>query len=251
MASSRQLILMQDPGALAARAAEIFEQVAGEAIRLRGRAMIALAGGSTPEKTYRILAGRSIDWTRIHLFFSDERFVPLDDPSSNYGMARRALFDSPNLQNAHIHPVPVDASSAAEAAERYEATLVKEFDPKGGKTPAFDLIVLGLGDDGHTASLFPGSASLQVKDRLVVASPAGKLPPPVERITFTFPLINAAHKVAFLVEGKSKERALTSVLEDEPTCDACPAVCVHPDNGEVIWLVDEAASGRLRKSLLT
>jgi 6-phosphogluconolactonase len=238
---------------LAMHAADLITQAAQGAIRVRGRAMLALAGGSTPEKTYSLLArpGRRsrIDWAHTYLFFGDERFVRPDDPSSNFAMVQRTLLAPVPVPAGHAFPVPTQIGTAAAAAAEYAATLTRVFgigdshDP-----PRFDLILLGLGEDGHTASLFPGAASLGVTDRWVVASPPGTLPPPVERITLTFAVLNAAREILFLVSGQNKAEALHEVLEGRPSREERPAVCVRPVDGTLTWLVDEAAASRLTRS---
>jgi 6-phosphogluconolactonase len=238
---------------LAVHAADLIIQVAQDAIRVRGRAMLSLAGGSTPGKTYSLLAkpdrrGR-IDWAHTYLFFGDERFVPPDDPSSNFAMVQRTLLEPASVPAGHVFPVPTQLGTAAAAAREYAATLTKVFEiGDRADPPRFDLILLGLGDDGHTASLFPGAASLWVTDRWAVASPPGTLPPPVARVTLTFPVLNAAREIVFLVSGQNKAEALRDVLEDEPGREKRPAACVCPVDGTLIWLVDDAAASRLTRS---
>lgn len=238
---------------LAVHAADLIIQVAQDAIRVRGRAMLSLAGGSTPGKTYSLLAqpdrhGR-IDWAHTYLFFGDERFVPQDDPFSNFAMVQRTLLEPASVPAGHVFPVPTQLGTAAVAAREYAATLTKVFEIGDSfGPPRFDLILLGLGDDGHTASLFPGAASLWVTDRWAVASPPGTLPPPVARVTLTFPVLNAAREILFLVSGQNKAEALRDVLEDQPGREKRPAGCVCPVDGTLIWLVDDAAASRLTRS---
>jgi 6-phosphogluconolactonase len=245
--------ILRDGDDLAATAADLLVRASHDAIRARGRAMLALAGGSTPQKMYGLLAqparrGR-IDWARVYLFFGDERFVPRDDPANNFAMVQRTLLDPISLPPDHVFPVPTHLATAAAAAEEYAVTLTEAFgmgdrvDP-----PRFDLILLGLGEDGHTASLFPGAASLRVTDRWVVAGPPGTLPPPVDRITMTFPVLNAAREVVFLVIGEKKAEALRDVLEGQPSREDRPAAGVRPVDGTLTWLVDKAAGSRLTRS---
>ncbi|MGD1148853.1 MAG: 6-phosphogluconolactonase [Thermoanaerobaculaceae bacterium] len=238
---------------LGKHAADLVARAVRGAVRVRGRAMLALAGGSTPEKTYMVLAqpGRSsrIDWAHTNLFFGDERFVRPDDPASNFAMVRRALLAAIPVPAGHAFPVPTQLPTAATAAAEYAATIARAFGIADDRDlPRFDLILLGLGDDGHTASLFPGAPSLRVTDRWVVASPPGTLPPPVERITLTFPVLNAAREILFLVSGRNKAEALHDVLEGQPNCEARPAAGVRPADGTLAWLVDEAAASRLTRS---
>ncbi len=249
---SPAVTICRDGDDLAARAADLVAQAAEAAIWARGRAMLALAGGSTPKVTYGLMAQPArrirIDWARTFLFLGDERFVPPDDPSSNFAMVRRTLLAPVPVPARHAFPVPTQLGTAAAAAAAYAATLAEEFaiGDRGGP-PRFDLILLGLGEDGHTASLFPGAASLSVSDRWVAATPPGTLPPPVERITLTFPVLNAARAVVFLVSGASKAEALRDVLEGRPSREERPAVGVRPADGTLTWLVDEAAAGRLTR----
>jgi 6-phosphogluconolactonase len=245
--------IFKDSDHLAMHAADLITQAAQGAIRVRGRAMLALAGGSTPEKTYSLLAqpGRSsrIDWAHTYLFFGDERFVRPDDPSSNFAMVRRTLLAPVPVPAGHAFPVATQLGTAAAAAGEYAATLTRAFGIADSRDPPrFDLILLGLGEDGHTASLFPGAASLWVTDRWVVASPLGTLPPPVERITLTFPVLNAAREILFLVSGQNKAEALHDVLEGQPGREERPAACIRPVDGTLTWLVDEAAASRLTRS---
>jgi 6-phosphogluconolactonase len=250
MKQNPTITICKDADALATQAAERIIQAAAQAIEERGRFMVALAGGSTPEKTYTLLAQPAclprIDWGKTYLFFGDERFVPPDDPRSNYGMVRRTLLASVPVPADHLFPVPTDRDTADACASAYAGILRAVFgatDPR--RPPRFDLILLGLGDDGHTASLFPHAASLAVEDRWVVASPPGTLPPPIDRITLTFPVLNAAREVIFLVSGEKKAAVLQELLEGLPSREQRPASGVHPDDGALIWLIDEAAAQRL------
>jgi 6-phosphogluconolactonase len=248
-----EVMVLKDGDEMAEGAADLVVRATQDAIEERGRAMLALAGGSTPEKTYGVLAqparrGR-VDWAHVYLFLGDERFVPPDDAFSNFGMARRTLLALASLPPDHVFPVPTELDTAVDAAEAYAATLAHAFGiGERGDPPRFDLILLGLGDDGHTASLFPGAASLGVTDRWVMASPPGTLPPPVERITLTFPVLNAARAVVFLVSGRKKAEALRDVLEGRPGGVELPAARVRPTDGKLIWLVDEDAASRLTRS---
>ena len=250
---SPAVTIFTDSDDLAAHAADRITRAAQKAIRARGRAMLALAGGATPEKTYSMLAqpGRRsrVDWAHTYLFFGDERFVRLDDPSSNFAMVHRTLLAPVSVPAGHAFPVPTHLGTAAAAAAEYAATLAKAFGIGDSRDPPpFDLILLGLGEDGHTASLFPGAASLRVTDRWVVASPSGTLPPPAERITLTFPVLNAAREILFLVSGQNKAEALHDVLEGQPSHEERPAGAVCPVDGTLTWFVDEAAASRLTRS---
>jgi 6-phosphogluconolactonase len=250
---SPAVAILKDSDHLALRAADLITRAAQGAIRQRGRAMLALSGGSTPEKTYGLLAqpGRPsrVDWAHTYLFLGDERLVRPDDPSSNFAMVQRTLLAPIPVPAGHAFPVPTQLLTATAAAAEYEAILGRAFGTGDSHDPPrFDLILLGLGEDGHTASLMPGMASLGVTDRWVVASPPGLLPPLVERITLTFAVLNAAHEIVFLVSGEDKAEALRDVLEGQPSREERPAVCVRPVDGALTWLVDEAAASLLTRS---
>ena len=232
-------IVAATPDELAAKAADLVIETAGVAVRDRGRFTFALAGGSTPEKLYALLSGPDrrdlIDWQKTLVFVGDERLVSPDDPRSNYGMAKRTLLGLVPVPTANVFPVP---TAAADPAAEYASILANGFGiPAGGPPPRFDLILLGLGDDGHTASLFPGKPAL-ASTAWVAASPPGVLPPPVDRVTFTFPVLNAARKVAFLVAGQKKAQVVKDVLAAGADY---PAAKVRPTDGELIWMLDEAA----------
>jgi 6-phosphogluconolactonase len=250
---SPDVTIFKDSAQLATRAADFVTRVVEGAVRVRGRAMVALAGGSTPEKTYRLLAQpdrRSrIDWAHTFLFLGDERFVRTDEPTSNFAMVQRTLLAPASVPAGHAFPVPTQLPTATAAAAEYAAILTRAFGAgERHDPPRFDLILLGLGDDGHTASLFPGAASLSVTDRWVVASPPGILPPRVDRITLTFPVLNAAREILFLVSGRNKADALHDVLEGQSVREERPAAGVRPLDGTLTWFVDEAAASRLTRS---
>jgi 6-phosphogluconolactonase len=236
-----------DASDLATKAAGQVVQAASEAIALRGRFTFVLSGGSTPEKTYALLAqadrSSAIDWAHVYIFFSDERFVSADDPRSNYGMVRRNLLDRVPIPRSNVFPVPTDLQTAAEAAAAY-AQQIAEFFSISDRTmpPRFDLIFLGMGRDGHTASLFPFSDALEVADAWVTSASPGITPPPVERITLTYPALNAARQVVFLVSGKDKALALRDVLHGRALRDDRPAAGIQPVDGALIWLIDNQAA---------
>jgi 6-phosphogluconolactonase len=248
--SSPHIVVCPSPNALAARAAGMFRAAATEAIRDRQRFTVALSGGSTPEKMYQLLAGpefaKKIDWQKVYLFLGDERFVPDGDPRANWTMVRRSLLEKTAVPADHLFPLQSDLPDPAAAADAYTAILARSFglDPTG-PPPRFDLILLGLGDDGHTASLFPGKPALGVTDAWVTSSPPGVLPPPVDRVTFTYPTINAARQVLFLVAGANKVEPVRDVLEGTPTIEERPAVGVRPTDGTLTWLLDAAAAAGL------
>lgn len=210
------------------------------------RFSLALAGGSTPLPLHRALATKhhdAVDWNRIHIFWGDDRFVPPNDENSNYRMARETLLDHVPIPSKNIHPIPTDVGSPEEAAAQYEQTLKAFFGNDG--PPQFDLILLGMGPDGHTASLFPGVPALQEKERWVagVAAPQ-HIGPHVPRVTLTLPVINRSKQVFFLVAGENKQEPLAAILNGKPGAGAYPASRVHARQG-LVWFVDEAAAAPL------
>jgi 6-phosphogluconolactonase len=246
----RELHVLPNLDALSEAAARYVTELARRAIEQRGRFTLALAGGSTPRRMYQLLAGPGwrdrIAWGQWHFFLSDERLVPPTDQHSNFHMAEEALLAHVPISASQIHRVPTELGDPATVADRYAAEIRSFFEPSASERPHFDLVLLGMGADGHTASLFPGKPALEEAERLVVASPPGVLPPPVDRITFTFPLLNAARAVAFLVAGADKQPALQAVREGLPFGDmgAPPAARVRPTNGELRWFVDADAAGQ-------
>ena len=235
--SSANLLVHETSEELAEAAARDFVEKAGSAIAGRGRFAVALAGGSTPKATYAALArdhaGR-VDWPNVHVFFGDERTVPPDSGDSNYGMAREALLDHVPIGGVHRMRGEL---APEEAAERYEEELRNFFGPDG--VPSLDLIMLGIGGDGHTASLFPNTPALGVTDRLTFANPVEKLD--TVRLTLTVPVINAARAVNFLVAGEDKAEALREALEGDADPREYPAKLIRPAGGPT-WMVDGAAA---------
>jgi len=239
----RRLTTPQD---LFQAAADEVIQTALEAVRQRGRFAIALSGGSTPKTLYTLLAANaanSLPWDHMYFFWGDERHVPPDHPDSNYRMAHEALLSKVAIPPGNIFRIPSENPDAAAAAEAYEQTIRSFFDASPGVFPRFDLILLGLGPDGHTASLFPESAALQENSRLVAANWVEKLQ--TSRITFTLPLLNAARVVLFLVSGTDKAAILHEVLECKGRDEKYPARLVRPSEGKLIWLADRAAASDL------
>ncbi|MBA3424728.1 MAG: 6-phosphogluconolactonase [Rubrobacteraceae bacterium] len=236
-----KILVYEDKVDLAEAAARDFARRAGEAIDERGRFAVALAGGSTPKATYETLArdyAGEVDWGRVHVFFGDERAVPPSHEDSNYRMAKDALLDHVSVGSVHRMRGELPPE---EAAASYEEELRSFF---GEVTPRFDLILLGIGGDGHTASLFPGTAALEVADRLTVANPVLKLE--TTRITLTAPAINAARAVVFLVAGEDKAEALREILEGDADPRPYPAKLVRPD-GDLAWMVDRTAARLLSR----
>jgi 6-phosphogluconolactonase len=248
-----ELIVCEDSDKLAAEAAGLVIRCAREAVEERGRFTLVLTGGRAPEKMYTLLAetagSESILWQKTYIFVADERFVPPDDPRSNFGLARRTLLAGVPVPALQVFPVPTGEPTAAAAAARYAAELARFFpaDFRDTRPPRFDLILLGMGEDGHTASLFPGAAALEVEDAWVTWSPPGVLPPAVDRITMTYPVLNAARHVAFLVAGEKKAVALYDVLEGRADRNRRPAAGIQPRAGTLTWFVDQAAATLLSR----
>ena len=241
----KYLTIFADADELAAAARDYVLAAARQSIAERGVFNFDLAGGSTPRKLYELLAAQPADWQHWQFFMGDERYVPLDDERSNYRLAQEAMLAKLPIRDDQVHIVPVDQPTVEQAAERYEQQIRQHFHDQAG-VPAFDLVLLGLGSDTHTASLFPGKPAVDEAERLVVASGPGVLPPPVDRITFTLPLINAARRVLFLVAGPDKTEALQAVQRDlagSPEAATTPAGKVRPSAGELVWFVDRAAAG--------
>jgi 6-phosphogluconolactonase len=222
-------------------AAEAAVRAIDEAVRARGRCALVLSGGSTPRPLYGLLASRfrdAIPWARVHVFWADERYVPADHPDSNVRMAKDALLNHVPCPAEQIHPMPTRFPDPADAARDYEESLRRSF---AGEGAGADLVVLGLGSDGHTASLFPRSPALRERTRLVVATraPAG----PRWRLTLTLPALNRAAHVCFLVAGSAKAEALRQTLRPDADANSWPASGVRPERGTPIWWVDREAWG--------
>jgi len=246
MSSTAEVRVLTAPQDLFAAAAEEVVHSATEAVAQRGRFTIALSGGSTPKSLYNLLATNArttLPWDRMYFFWSDERHVPPTDPDSNYRMANEAMLSKVPVPTGNIYRFPAENPDASAAAEAYEATIQKFFQVQPGELPRFDLILLGLGPDGHTASLFPGTAGLQEKKRLVIANWVEKLK--TYRLSFTYPMINAAQRIAFLVSGGDKATVVRSVLEENVPGEQYPAKLVQPTDGQLIWFLDRAAASGL------
>lgn len=246
VSASAELRKLTTPQDLFQAAAEELIHAAKESVTERGRFTIALSGGSTPRNLYTLIAANasgSLPWSEMFFFFGDERHVPADSPESNFRMANESLLSKVPVPPGNIFPIPAENPDASAAAQAYEKALRDFFATPAGEIPRFDLILLGMGPDGHTASLFPESAALQEESRLVVANWVEKLN--THRITFTLSLINAARLVVFLVSGIDKAPALHEVFEGKEPGEKYPSKLVHPANGKLIWLVDRAAASEL------
>ena len=236
--------IVDDLSALSRAGADEFSRCAHEAIVARGRFSVALSGGSTPKSVYSLLAGdqndpvRRLPWDKVHVFFSDERHVPPNDQQSNFRMANEALLSKVPIPRQNVHRVLTELDAEAAAAD-YDKQLHNFFQSAPGEWPRFDLIMLGLGPEGHTASLFPGSKALNENSRWVVANWVEKLN--AYRITFTFPVINHAAEVLFLAAGEEKAEVLKEVLRPKPG-DNYPAQRIQPVSGCLLWIVDKSAA---------
>jgi 6-phosphogluconolactonase len=244
-------ILPDAPAVQRAAAAE-FTARTEAAVRARGMAFVALSGGSTPRGLHTLLADPAepfrtrVPWTRLHIFWGDERPVPPDHTGSNYGMAHDTLLSQVPIPSAHVHRVAGEDPDSTRAAERYARELREVFSTHGRLErgwPRFDLVILGMGADGHTASLFPGTDAVRETTRLVVATWVEKLGS--YRITLTPPVLSRADAVLFLVTGGDKAETLAAVLEGSPAPDVYPSQVIRPPVGSLTWLVDRAAAARL------
>jgi 6-phosphogluconolactonase len=247
---SPPLEIFSDPETLVQAAEEKMIRLGAAAAGKNGTFTVALSGGSTPRPLYtRLAAGRfarAIDWSRVHLFWGDERCVPPDDPRSNYRMVRESLLDAVPIPPRNVHRIHGEEDPEV-AAAAYERELRTFFGSKGAEGPpraGFDLVLLGLGGDGHTASLFPGMPAVTERRRWVMAQFMEGLS--MWRITLTPPVINAAKEVIFLVSGAEKAPRLRDVLEGPLQPETLPAQMIKPEQGGLLWLVDDAAAGRLK-----
>lgn len=240
-------IVCKDIPELSAQAAAEFVRQANERSATAGRFVVALSGGSTPRALYSLLAGAEfqsqVPWDRVHFFWGDERCVPPDHPDSNYRMAFETLLSKAPVPEENIHRIEAELAPEA-AAAGYERTIRDFFRLSGADWPRFDLIFLGLGDDGHTASLFPGSEALNERHRLVVAAYNEKLKS--HRVTLTLPVLNRAANIFFLVAGEGKAAVLRDVFSGSTGSRDLPAQQIAPKNGRLVWFLDEAAASSLQ-----
>jgi len=244
MASQSEVRILDNSEDLFQAAAVEFAALAAEAVHKTGRFCVALSGGSTPKGLYTLLANDvvpSIPWGRMYFFWGDERHVPPDHPDSNYRMAYESMLSKVPVRLQNVFRVHAEVRDPDAVAMGYEQDLKSCFNLRPGEFPCFDLVLLGLGPDGHTASLFPGTAALQQKDRLFVANWVDKFE--AYRFTLTLPALNQSACLMFLVSGKEKAGILREALEN-PSADL-PAQKVRPLNGRLLWLVDRAAASAL------
>ncbi len=231
--------VLADQAALVQRSQEIILSRLHTAIASRDRFTIALSGGSTPKPLYESLSSQSLPWSKIHIFWGDERYVPGTHQDSNQLMARQAWLDQIEIPEMNIHPINTTSGDPQQDAKQHEAELRQFFQTESG-FPTFDLILLGMGDDGHTASLFPYTEALSVSDRLITVGNKDDQP----RLTFTIPLINQARCVLFVVAGDNKSSALKQVFAAQADEMQYPSRLIQPQ-GELLWLLDQAAAAEL------
>jgi 6-phosphogluconolactonase len=238
-----ELVVLSDINQIAQEAAQRWVEIAQGAVAERGSFSVALSGGSTPRTLYELLAAdpwrSQAPWESTHVFWGDERRVPATDPQSNYRMAREALLEHVSVPSEQIYRMHGE-DLLSSAVRDYENKLWRYFKPGHGEWPRFDLILLGLGPDGHTASIFPGTRAVSDLSHLVLAYQVPQLA--AERMTLTLPVINHAHHILFLVAGQEKAHVLANVLEGESRPSTYPAQAVRPVDGTLAWLVDQAAA---------
>lgn len=239
-------IIEPDFSAMARKGAEIFSRAAKESVEIRGRFAVAISGGSTPRSMYRMLGqeplSSNIPWDKTDIFWVDERCVPENDPASNFGLAKKDFLDKIPIAQNQIHPMPVEVSPG-EGARIYQGALSDFFHLQKGDFPVFDLIFLGTGKDGHTASLFPGQKALDEMEKLVIFIKGGD--PDVNRLTMTFPVLNHARKIVFMVSGINKADVVKTILEFPEA--RLPAQRIQPIDGTLTWLLDSESASMLSK----
>ena len=248
MPSAAEIRVLNNLADLSQAAAAEFIALTLDTLRSNGRFCVALCGGSTPRGLYALLANQaqhSLPWEKIHFFWGDERHVPPDHPESNYRMAFEAMLSKVPIPAENISRIHAEEKDADAAARAYEQTLTVFFHLKPGEFPRFDLMLLGMGPDGHTASLFPGTRALHEKNRLVVANWVDKLN--THRITMSLPVLNNSVYVLFLVSGRDKANVLREVLGNQT--EELPASLVRPMNGRLVWMVDREAASALPKQM--
>jgi 6-phosphogluconolactonase len=244
MPTQFQVIIKENPEQLSDAGATLFADSAGHAIKRKGFFTVALSGGSTPRGMHRRLAEEpfrsSISWDKTHFFWVDDRCVPVEDPASNYGAALKDFIDRLPIFKKNIHPMPVHMAPD-EGAVHYQKEIIDFFETGTDEIPVFDLILLGIGNDGHTASLFPETSALQEQKQLISMVKAGM--PNVNRLTMTYPILNQALEVVFLASGKGKADIIQAILEKKQT--GLPALGIQPRSGKLVWLLDREAASLL------
>jgi len=246
-----QIKIVADAVELASEAADEFVRLAQAAVRQKNLFTVALSGGSTPKILYSLLANEepwrsNLPWERIHFFWGDERHVPPSDPDSNYRMTYEAMLSKAPVPASNVHRIKGEEPDAQTAAAEYEQELRSFFHLQSKEYPRFDLILLGMGPDGHTASLFPGTDALKEHEQLVVANWVEKFN--AYRITLTLPVLNNAANVIFLVSGAEKAEVLRAILKGDSDTKQFPAQLIRPVRGKLLWLIDETAAAALNET---
>jgi len=245
---NREVRILADGAAIARRAAELIVDAATVAVRERGVFTISLAGGSTPKALYGLLATDAVfksqmPWGKTQFFFGDERHVPPDDPDSNFRMANESMLSKVSLKPEQVYRIKGEHEDAEKAALEYEQTLRSYFKLSPGQLPRFDVLLLGMGDEGHTLSLFPGTKALHDNGRLVMSNWIGKLY--TQRVTITAPVANNSGLAIFMITKADKALALKGVLEGPTEPEQLPSQLIQPKHGRVLWLLDTTASSKL------
>jgi 6-phosphogluconolactonase len=247
MSVNAEVRILADAAAIARRAAEKFIEAAAAAAREKDSFSVSLAGGSTPKALYALLVSEPfrgrLPWDKMQVFFGDERRVGPDQPDSNFRMATEAMISKSPLRTEQVHRIKAENPDTERAARDYEQELRSHFMLAHGEAPRFDLVLLGMGSEGHTLSLFPGTKALRDNGRLVMRNWVGKLF--AERVTLTAPAVNNAAQVIFMIAGADKAPALKAVLEGPYEPEQLPAQLIQPKNGKLLWLVDSAAGSML------
>lgn len=244
-----QIIVAHDRSELAETAANIFTRTAKDCVMQTNLITVAISGGSTPRDMHKLLGQEpyrsEIPWSKSHIFWVDERCVSVDDPASNFGQAKKDFLERISIPLEQIHPMPGEFAPE-EGAKNYQAEMQKVFQTKEEDFPIFDLIFLGMGKDGHTASLFPGARSSHAPGRWVITVKGGD--PDVYRLTLTYDVLNRAKRVTFLVSGKEKAPMVKTLLEDKDV--GLPAQKIQPVKGKLTWLLDKEAASWLSKEMI-
>ena len=249
MPSKPEIIITDDPSELAETAANIFTSTAKACVTKKNLFTVAISGGSTPRGMHKLLAEEpfrsDIQWNKTHIFWVDERCVPVDDPESNFGLAKKDFLERIPIPLEQIHPMAGEFAPE-EGAKKYQEEMERVFQIQEEDFPTFDLIFLGMGNDGHTASLFPGAKSSRAPDRWVIAVKGGN--PNVYRLTLTYDVLNRARRVCFMVSGKEKAPIVKTVLENKDA--RLPAQKIQPVQGELTWLLDREAASLLSEEMI-
>ena len=245
MEQHQRLFVFENNDQISAFLIDRWKEISGEATRTRGYFAAALSGGRTPVRFYQRLARiqNSLPWDKTQIFLVDERFVPFDDPDSNYRMIRETLLDKIQIPRENVHPIPAESPDPRSSAENYERGLARFFKLSPGQAPQFDLVLLGIGEDGHTASLFPGSPALDEERLLATAVMLD--PSRHDRVTLTLRVINQAENVIFLVAGENKASAMRKIIDQKDF--SLPASRVYPRRGNLFFVLDREASSQLTR----